>query len=68
MTLDEVKNYFKNYREFMNQTGLSHNNYYNWKKQGYVPLRRQLMLEELTKGELKANIKDVNINLKRIKK
>jgi hypothetical protein len=59
MTLDEVKKYFTNSYQFQKKTGMMHNNFMNWEKQGFVPIKTQLKLQQLTKGELKASLEHI---------
>lgn len=60
MTLEEVKRHFgpQSYG-FYKQTGMHHNAYRNWTRIGYIPIKTQLYLQELTKGELKARLEDL---------
>lgn len=59
MTLDDVLKYFGNGNKFELITGLSHSNIYNWKKRGgVIPTLSQIKLEHMTKGQLKAEIKE----------
>lgn len=55
MTPKEVRGLFVSSYRFMKETGMSHNNLLNWEKKGYIPIESQFVLEELTKGSLKAN-------------
>lgn len=59
MTLDEVKNYFGTSYQFNKKTGMRHTNYINWEKWGFIPIKTQIKLEEITNGELKANLQDL---------
>lgn len=58
MTYEEIKEYFGSSYRFHEMTGFSHTNYYNWQKQGFVPIKMQLVLEEFTQGFLKASLYD----------
>lgn len=58
MTYDEIKEYFGTSYRFQEKTGFSHANYYAWRKQGYVPIKMQLLLEDYTQGFLKASLHD----------
>ncbi len=58
MKIDEVEEYFGSSAEFQALTGMSRVNYYNWRVRGYVPLKSQLLLEQLTHGKLKMNYQD----------
>ena len=58
MTLEGLKNMYRNGYVFHKLTGMSPSTYANWFRWGYIPWRAQLVLEVLTKGELKADIKE----------
>ena len=55
MTTDDIIEYFKNSYRFKEKTGMSCSTYLNWMKKGFVPLKSQIQLELITKGELKAD-------------
>lgn len=59
MTIDDVKRFFGTGYKFQKYTGMSHDNYRNWEKRGYIPIETQLKLEELTNGSLKASLEDL---------
>lgn len=50
----EVKKYYKTLYRFNKETGMSCSTLGNWLRWGFVPLKSQVKLEELTGGELKA--------------
>lgn len=56
MTIDELKEYYGNGNQFELRTGISHVNFLNWCKWGYIPIKSQMRIETATNGELKANI------------
>lgn len=56
MTLDDVKKYFYTSYRFQKKTGMMHNNFTNWEKKGFIPIKTQIKLQELTNGDLKANL------------
>ena len=58
MTLDEIKLYFGSGYRFNKITKMSPTSWSNWFKQGYIPLRSQLIIEKATCGELKAKLED----------
>lgn len=58
MTLEDVKDYFGNSYQFQKKTGMGHANYGNWGLRGYIPIETQLKLEQITGGELKADLND----------
>ncbi len=59
MTFEDVIRYYGNSYQFFKKTGKASANYRNWAERGYIPIETQLILEELTKGELRADLKDV---------
>ena len=59
MTLDEVKGYFGTSYQFNKKTGMKHTNYINWEKWGFIPIKTQIKLEDISNGELKASLKDL---------
>lgn len=59
MTPADVKRYFSNGYLFKKKTGMSTQSFHNWMESGYVPIMSQLKLQEITKGELKANLDDI---------
>ncbi len=58
MTIDEVIKYFGNNYRYHKRTGMSPNNIYNWKRLGYIPIDTQMKIEQLSNGELKADLSD----------
>ncbi len=57
MTLLDVQTYYKTGYQFQKITGLSHTNWNNWRRAGYIPIQAQFRIEQLTKGDLKADVK-----------
>lgn len=55
MTPADVKRYYKTGYSFEKKTGMSHSNFSNWTKQGYIPECSQLKLQILTHGQLQAD-------------
>ena len=60
MTLDEIKQYYGTTYQFKKKTGMHHSSFLNWERQGFIPIKTQLKLEELTNGELKANLEHLH--------
>lgn len=56
MTINEVKQYFGNTYKFYKKTGMHHSNFCNWNRKGFIPIKTQIRIENLTNGELKANL------------
>jgi hypothetical protein len=63
MTLDEVKKYFGTCYRFNKETGMAHDNFRQWGKRGYIPFMSQHRIEIATRGNLKADFKDVGDNI-----
>lgn len=61
MTLSDLKKMYRNGNQFEIATGLSHVNWLNWHKYGYIPIDSQIKLERITKGALKASLDDLPI-------
>jgi hypothetical protein len=54
MTLQEALNYFGNGNRMAKALKVSRNAVYKW--DGIIPIKRQLQIQFLTKGELKADL------------
>lgn len=50
----EVKEYYGSLYRFRKDTGMAHSSLANWLNWGYVPIKSQYRLQELTNGKLKA--------------
>ena len=59
MTLNDIKLFFGTSYNFHLATGWSHSCYNTWGKKGYVPIKSQMALEQLTLGKLKASLEDL---------
>ena len=59
MTFEEVLKYFGSGYRISVDGGFSAGTPPGWKKQGFVPIHAQLKLEQVTKGELKASLGDL---------
>ncbi len=59
MTFDDIKQYFGSSYNFNKKTGMSHVNFVNWQKKGYIPLCTQIKLQQLTANGLIADINDI---------
>ena len=59
MTLDEVKDEYGTSYRFNMVTGWSHSCYRHWEQKGFIPIKTQMKLEELTGGKLKASLDDL---------
>ena len=57
MTLEEIRKYFVTGYKFSQITGMTHTNFTNWKRKGYVPILTQNRIEQITGGQLKADFK-----------
>lgn len=62
MTLDEVLKYYENAYRMQMITNIARTNVNHWRKIGYIPITAQFRIEKLTNGQLKANIKDCDVN------
>lgn len=56
MTFEDVKNFYGNGYRFHKLTGMAQNNFVNWKKSGFVPIKTQFKIQLLTNGQLIADI------------
>ena len=56
MTYDEVAKYYGSGYRIADKGGFSRGAPYNWKKQGYIPIETQMLIEKRTGGELKASL------------
>jgi hypothetical protein len=59
MTLEQIENFFGTSYNFHLATGWSHSCYRNWRLKGYVPIKSQMKLQNLTMGKLKASLEDL---------
>lgn len=58
MTLEEVIEHFGSLYKVSKLTKFSHSTAYSWKKNGFIPIKTQMEIEEITGGELRANLDD----------
>ena len=56
MKYDDLIKYFGSGYKVSLDCNISAGAPYNWKKQGYIPIKTQMLIEKLTKGELKADL------------
>lgn len=56
MTFDDLKKFYGSSYVFHRKTGMSRQTWMNWRKQGYIPIRSQIVLEGLTNGMLVADL------------
>ena len=68
MTIEEVLKFYGSTYKFHQLTGMSHTNFVQWKKLGYIPITTQIKIEGLSKSKLKADLshcpraeEDVNV-------
>jgi hypothetical protein len=59
MTIQELYVYFGSLNKAANAIGVPRGNCYNWLKRGYIPLKKQRKIEEITKGVLKLRKSDI---------
>lgn len=60
MTIDDVRKYYGSLYKAIKATGLSHQTIYGiWKKNGYISITQQLLIEKITNGDLKASLDDI---------
>lgn len=63
MTIDEFRDYFVNGYRFEKRTKMGAPNFHNWVRRGYIPLKSQQRLQDLTNGDLVARFEDdPNVN------
>lgn len=58
MTIDETEAWFGNLNKACLALKIASQNMTKWKKQGYIPLKQQYRLAELTEGELMPDEED----------
>lgn len=61
MTLEQINKYFGSSRQIAQLLGISRQAIDNWRRRGYVPIKRQLIIEKLTCGQLKADLRHSEI-------
>lgn len=54
MLLEELHEYFGTWTQLMRELELGNSTYQVWRKQGYIPFKAQLLIENRTKGLFKA--------------
>lgn len=59
MTVNEVVDMYGNWSTFVKKTGFGRMSWFAWRKKGYVPIKSQYKLEQITNGVLKADFRDV---------
>ena len=59
MTLDDLVKEYKNPYRFNRLTGMSRMSWYNWQAQGFIPIKTQFHIQQLTEGRLMADNKHV---------
>jgi len=60
MTIEKVIKFFGSKSAACASIGLTRSAFTNWEKIGYIPYPRQLEIEIVTKGKLKADLKQIN--------
>lgn len=55
MTPKEVHRYYKSLYRFHKETGMSCSTLGNWLRWGFVPLKAQVKLQQLSRGDLVAH-------------
>lgn len=55
MTVEQIRDFFGSLREAAKQLGYHRNSLYYWQNNGGIPTARQLHVELLTQGKLKAD-------------
>ena len=61
MTIPQVYDYYwRNWANAMRQLGFARNTHHYWRKIKYIPIPTQLKIEEITKGDLKADVDKSN--------
>lgn len=56
MTYDELEQYYGSGYQIAKKGGFSAGAPYNWKRQGFIPIETQIIIEERTSGILRANL------------
>lgn len=56
MTIDEALKYFKSGYDLCKQLGITPTNYSKWKKQGFIPLKQQFLINQLTNANMHIDI------------
>ena len=56
MTYDEVVQHYGTAYKVSKDGGFSRGAPYNWKKQGFIPIETQMLIEKRTDGKLKASL------------
>lgn len=59
MTLEEAIKYFGSEKLLRKALNLTNQGFWYWKRVGYIPLLAQFLIQETTKGKLKASKSDI---------
>ena len=62
MTLNDIKHFFGTSYNFNLATGWSHSCYRHWELKGYIPIKSQIALQQITEGKLMASLTDLGVN------
>ena len=62
MTVDEIYQFFGSIHKAIKVLGITKQGFAHWQKKGYVPIYRQKKIELITKGALKADGEQKEIN------
>ena len=54
MLLNELYEYYGTWTKLVRELNLGNSTYQIWRKQGYIPFKTQLLIENKTKGRFKA--------------
>lgn len=59
MNLQQIHQYYGSYVELANILRINKQAINNWRRNGFIPIYRQMQIEKLTNGKLKASIEEV---------
>jgi hypothetical protein len=55
MLLNDLYDHYGTWTQLVRQLNLGNSTYQVWRKQGYIPFKAQLLIENMTHGLFKAN-------------
>ncbi len=56
MTIDEALQHFKSGYDLCKKLGITPTNYSKWKKQGFIPLKQQFLINQMTGANLPIDV------------
>lgn len=62
MTLDEALKHFESGYQLCKKLGITPTNYSKWKKQNFIPLKQQFLINQLTEANMPIDVDKESMN------